>query len=190
MSAWWKERKGKGKRDSGLPARLLLFPASQDIYRAALANPLLLLATPSSLPPDCPAAVMAPPSLRSPFSEGEASFLTCTPSCWSVAAQEIFEVGSEGMSVTDLAARLAVSPGELLKALFMKVGLLIALHRTGQSCPALLSFDWMPTEGASHKAQSNELCEAGQAKPPRKHYFLSFNGCGTVACGASSCAAL
>lgn len=34
--------------------------------------------------------------------------------------EEIFEVGSEGMSVGELADRLAVNGGDVLKALFMK----------------------------------------------------------------------
>lgn len=37
-----------------------------------------------------------------------------------LSQEEIFEVGSEGMSVGELADRLAVNGGDVLKALFMK----------------------------------------------------------------------
>lgn len=53
--------------------------------------------------------------------------LTCPPppypliSCQAVR-EDIFEVGPEGMSVADLAAMLAVQPTEVVKFLFMKVG--------------------------------------------------------------------
>jgi len=42
--------------------------------------------------------------------------------------EEIFEVGEAGMAVGDLAARLAVTPGEVVKTLFRK-GLMVAVNQ-------------------------------------------------------------
>ena len=44
-------------------------------------------------------------------------------------SQDIFEVGDEGMGLTDLAKRLAVPSGELLKTLFMK-GIMSTVNST------------------------------------------------------------
>jgi hypothetical protein len=44
--------------------------------------------------------------------------------------EEIFEVGEEGMPVQDLAARLALPPGEVVKALFMK-GIMVQVNQVG-----------------------------------------------------------
>ncbi len=42
--------------------------------------------------------------------------------------EEIFEVGEAGMAIGDLAARLAVTPGEVVKTLFRK-GLMVAVNQ-------------------------------------------------------------
>lgn len=42
--------------------------------------------------------------------------------------EEIFEVGEAGMLVADLAARLATSPGDIVKTLFRK-GLMVAVNQ-------------------------------------------------------------
>ncbi len=42
--------------------------------------------------------------------------------------EEIFEVGSEGMPINELAEKLAVNQGEILKTLFMK-GIMVSVNQ-------------------------------------------------------------
>ena len=44
--------------------------------------------------------------------------------------EEIFEVGSEGMSVQNLAEKLACNGGDVMKALFMK-GIMVQVNQVG-----------------------------------------------------------
>lgn len=42
--------------------------------------------------------------------------------------EEIFEVGSDGMSVQELATRLAINSGDVMKALFLK-GIMVQVNQ-------------------------------------------------------------
>jgi len=48
--------------------------------------------------------------------------------CGCHVQEEIFEVGSEGMPINELAERLAVNQGEILKALFMR-GIMVSVNQ-------------------------------------------------------------
>lgn len=44
--------------------------------------------------------------------------------------EDIFEIGNEGMSVTELSQKLALPPGEVVKTLFMK-GIMVQVNQVG-----------------------------------------------------------